>query len=524
MKKVDMKNKENIINGIILILLLLVTLVVMQRYSFLDYADDLVYKNTFLKYKDLFSWGVDFYNNWGGRVVIMGLLVVLLNSSVIIWRIFIPVTILVLFLFLRKIINQIYNSLLVSNILSIALVVLLWIWQSEYGIVWATGSVNYILPGSGLVAALFPFINLFIFNNGFTCSENKVLNILLWILSIFGGFFDCSFEQAGAILICTILILYSLYLITKKKIVRISSKVYILFCFYCVCATFSIIAPGNRVRAEQELYWGHVFKMFSFTDKLILGLENYINYFYSRPRLIILLISYLCFIIVALYQISKSKNIFTSIHIMTIMSGILLNIVTKLIEQPQGYVMNPYDRKDLLLLVVFGLTIIINALNLLIYGWIYSKNLGCLFVVLYLASVVSSTIVGLSPSIYVSGERVFFMSVLLQLLICVMVVAENLELFRIKFHSENVNNSKLILSTVLVCLSVYIIFIGCFLSIWRYQDRGHYIENVDLIEKESIYISDYYEEKTNDFYKLSIRSKDTDSWFEYNNWVNGNVG
>lgn len=153
------------------------------------YGDDLIFCHD-LDNRSLVQWCKEFYTNWGGRVPLLLLTVLFLYHSVKYWIIF-NTCIMTLFVFYTIHICKLFlkkyslKSLILTYIICFSLFILMPSNTFSEGALWITGSFNYLLPGTMLIVALYPFLALI---------NNKSVKKWEYILSYIGAFL-CSYSE-----------------------------------------------------------------------------------------------------------------------------------------------------------------------------------------------------------------------------------------------------------------------------------------------------------------------------------------
>lgn len=370
-------------------------------------GDDIVYKQAFNNISIL-EWCKNFYMRWGGRVPLQFLDIIFLNLPLILWKVcnsilyvLIPVYIYrFVCLFKEKITDQ--QSFLVNTCICVSLML---IPDSvvNYSITWITGSFNYLWPTTMLFLGIYPFIADVVGKK-----VKKIDMILAWI----GVFLACYAEQTAAVFIC-MTVFCCVYTFYKKR--KISITHITLFIFGVINAVIQYAAPGNMVRYDAELLkWYQNFDMYNFFDKVLLGVVHCLkNVFIPGFPLFILLLAFLG--ILTLKKDHSNQLCYLALCIFTI-------LVKKIVmEMNDGVIWQIHSTKILLSIAVLIFWMLLFAWNIMnCLSESVDSTIAALF---FLAVFASGIVMGMSPTVFASGERVFLISYILLILVIAFLIS-----------------------------------------------------------------------------------------------------
>jgi hypothetical protein len=219
-----------------------------------DRNDDLVFMESYQQYGSLIEWIRWFANNWGGRVIPQGLLVVLLQLPPIFFGILNGAAAMALAVFSKRIIDR--NGRIPDGAYCFALVLgLLFVFPGEVlrgTLYWKCADVLYLWGFSALFVALYPFVCLM---------RGKRIGIPAWIAAFLCAAYTASFEQAGICMTGMMILLYAYHVFflggceggAQNPAGRFGTVPVIVLLIVSTALTivFSMM-PGNAVRLEEE--------------------------------------------------------------------------------------------------------------------------------------------------------------------------------------------------------------------------------------------------------------------------------
>lgn len=397
----------------------------------------------------VFKWVYDRYFNWSGRVsieIVLGFI----NYNMIIWKILNSIMGGLLMLCISRFIVpdiESKNTRRNINIFLCCSFFFLYPYTVTSSMVWCTGSFYYLWAGTAMLCALLPFYQSILERK----TVYKITNWLYFIASWYASYM----EQEMAILLCFGAITLLVLKLQKRKIPRILMTQYIFIIFN---STISILAPGTSLRSLQEQHWypnfqntsrfERIFEAINWTNKHLLISSNVIFLIftflilmicwkkYRKTSRSVIMFSAIPFIFVLLriipfnaitsrvfnYQNGLTENLYQADGTKEITLNIE-GVLDRLFYDPMLAFNNGYVRFTELLpsIACFTITLFVGVLLLVCFK---DKRLKFITFILYYASLASGYIIGLSPTIYASGNRIFFVGDILILIILGLLLRE----------------------------------------------------------------------------------------------------
>lgn len=366
-------------------------------------TDDIVYGNAFNSISTCINWINEFYHVWSGRITLTILINIFVNLPIQIFKIANSIMFIVVIVSGYKIINILLDNInkTLKNILLIILFCLIFyisVPVINSGCLWIAGSMNYLWPLAGMLVAIIPFVSLI--------KDKKVKNIH-YVIFILANLLAGFAEQTGAILIAfgTIALIWGK--IERKKIDKLLIIHYIIILIFVL---INLLAPGNSVRSNaEELKWYPSFSMLSMSDKLVQGYINTADHIINDTTVLFSIIAVISSVLVISDKNIKNINkIIATIPIIYIILKVITanTVIYDELFNFQAFNINTlYSNTALLQLVSSSFILGIVAFQL-IYALENRKN-GVIAFILYCAGICSALTLSLSPTIYVSGNRVF---------------------------------------------------------------------------------------------------------------------
>jgi len=261
-----------------------------------DRNDDLVFMESYQQYGSLIEWIRWFANNWGGRVIPQGLLVVLLQLPPIFFGILNGAAAMALAVFSKRIIDR--NGRIPDGAYCFALVLgLLFVFPGEVlrgTLYWKCADVLYLWGFSALFVALYPFVCLM---------RGKRIGIPAWIAAFLCAAYTASFEQAGICMTGMMILLYAYHVFflggceggAQNPAGRFGTVPVIVLLIVSTALTivFSMM-PGNAVRLEEEtVRWYPQFAMQTIPEKAVQGLAYTVNGLEKQIMPVLLVLAWL---------------------------------------------------------------------------------------------------------------------------------------------------------------------------------------------------------------------------------------
>lgn len=348
----------------------------------------------------------DFYQNWGGRTPSIAIRLLMAEHNIWWFRAVSSMLWTVLLLSLQVLMNGHKASQTNKALLALCTFGVFFTLPFNVlfgGSFWASGAVVYLYPLVALLVALVPIIKL-LTND---VIERKWESIPYFIA---GGFAAYS-EQTGLILI-TMIVFAIIYLRKQGKAVKWLS---VFLIFILINLFVSMSAPGNSIRLQGELYWYTNFDMLSTFDKIIQGSVAVTTQLINRSYILILLS---LAVAIKLFSNGQSK-LDALLRIVPlgyfIYARYFSNTLSILsLETISGTVLLPSMYFDTIIL--FALVI---YLGYLVFDSFVDRIYGLFCSLLYFISLAVGAIIGFSPTVLASGDRVFFVT---NSLLCVIAI------------------------------------------------------------------------------------------------------
>lgn len=407
------------------------------------FGDDFVYMGI-LSNKSYFQWLVELYSVWSGRIVLTSFLILFLNIPIIIWRV----------------VNSFFLTLLVVSILKVTKLNKYYIFSIMFLVLklpinilnsssfWITGSINYLWPISASLYLIYILREFY---------ENKEINLFQYILSLFFAFIASNNEQSGLVLITFYTILIILKFLESRKLEK---KLSILYVFLILGYAILMLAPGNISRLNIEVL-GIMpgFRMLSVYDKLMYGINYSFQILFYNLKYYLLFMALLINIISL--KLGKKNLIFslipTSIIGMKIFFDLFINLnpycrscndLHYILFNYKYFSVNNFTEWihliPLIIALMYVLAVLINII-------LISKSIKILIFtsLTFIASISSSIVLGFSPTIEASGNRIYFLMVNLIILLIALLL-ENIEVKENKIFYIGVNSISIILVVQIV--------------------------------------------------------------------------
>lgn len=414
----------------ILLSCLAVLLWLMSGREFTTSNDDA----SFPKQLEMFDSALEYllfrYNSWSGRLAIDLVLPFVLKTNIWFWRIAntIVCTLLMSGIWILADMGKHSTAKRKQWFLSLFLFFLFFISKGEvleWGLFWATGSMNYLWPAAGLILALIPYNQLL---KGLTPKTSH------WVLILLPGIYSCYQEQTGLILITFSSFCMVTYFIAHKRFPFLAFCVWLIFFINFIVL---ISAPGNVMRMNEEIlkFYPH-FNAIPILEKIKLG-TNYtlLNHFLYESAKQFVIIPILTFYLVVQRKASKPIIILSLFALSYTVICILfarglegdfaiilnLDIYGTISEHTASKPLNIHITPIIIGLMTFLCLPII-------WFSMYKFELPFLRLSLfYFASIFSSFILSFSPTMYASGYRIFFVPDIMMIIVILLLLIESLK-------------------------------------------------------------------------------------------------
>lgn len=395
-------------------------------------GDDTYFIETVSKSKSIVDFVIMRYETWSGRIACELFISIFSLLPLFIWRILNTVVVLGLLICISNIIKISIlkenkedlgkSNIIINNFVCLSFFIIP-ISVTTRGCSWFTGSFNYLWPIFLCLVGISPFIYK-IYNKDVTKKH--------FIVAILSVLYASYMEQAGAVLICFgIITLIYLYKRDRKFYIALfAENIFILINL----AIYSL-APGNHLRTISETKtWYPTFDSLSLFQKLYQGICWTHSHLVRETTVLMLVISLFLFVIV----INRNNKLLT--RIVTFIPSLYfigsLIPINKMVLSTTSYEYK-YDIEAILGKIFFNpmlgivpeviSSVVIFSIIILLAIFIKDKNERYLCIIFYLASLTCGYILGLSPTIFASGPRIFFMTNILLIIIAGMLLKNILE-------------------------------------------------------------------------------------------------
>lgn len=376
--------------------------------SYRDFSDDYYFLSSADKYDGLIDFILFRYDNWSGRVILETILVLALKSRVL-WSLLISTSILILlFIFYDLCVKDIKLTREHSFFVSMFFF-LLSLSVTRESVWYITGAINYIVPLSCAVLSIFIIFR----KNDDTLFSKVAVCVLLVIAS-----------QSEQVCI-TVLAIFSgcfIYLFFRKKsfyfiFERERRSVLLYFIVFILGMFFLVSAPGNYVRLAAEHRYIPEFSSYSFFDKVFNGLDVYNSHFTSVGNYLTKLLLLSVFVN---FKSTRSSPLIITLKLV-VFFGALQSQLLFWMSSDAGYISYvDVGGYNFIISMMITLGSIISFLWLLAIS--FQEHFGnvdinaecfVFFVIVHalmFLSFITVVLIGLSPTVYQSGARIFLVS------------------------------------------------------------------------------------------------------------------
>lgn len=438
MNKIIVRLKKYLKNYYMPFFILFILMFFASCRSVIHPGDDEAFRNSFINNGGIIGWFKNYTAIWSGRVIPHFILIVLLNINLIFWRLlnslmFVIMAIGAYLLVINKDSDdrkKIFTSWIVCSLILFMPYAVLF-----SGGIWITGSVTYLWPMACAFISIVPFKRLL---------TGEINSKWMVISSIFASIYASYSEQSAAVMMAFVTLIIGYCFIKKIKV-----RWYHIFSYIIILinSIYSLTVVGNSVRSQaEELRFYPDFSMLSLVDKIFMGVNVTFNHLFNSGNIYLLLISIFIILIIE----NKKCDLVTK----------LMAIIPLLYTFPRFLnVGEIYKFDNINKLYVGGIkqylsyiaAMMVCLIIIYLFYVIYEKNECIIITLIFLAAMCCSIIMGISPTVYASGSRVFFATDVL-LIIC------NASLFK-KYIEKHKVNKILYISFISIALLLAIRFI-----------------------------------------------------------------
>lgn len=402
------KNRNNILlKGLMLCLLYALALWYFRDVRFGYTGDDQVYRTSIAIWGSWGNWIRAYYHGNSGRVLIHGLLILLLNGPLWVYKALAAAVLTGTWVMLWK-----YSDIGMSDrwkqfLVAAAVPVVFFLIPSEIrhdSTKWMSGALNYMYPVCLLLICLYPF---------FLCIQGKPISTGWKLLAVAAVPLCANMEQAAAVLAAMGIVCLCCCGLMKTPVRR--QDRYYLLVLWAVDLTIALIgycAPGNALRRETEMGALAGYGMLSLGDTLVMGVQTVLRHFYSFRGLFLWAVpAGIAF--VTFLRKKQRKNMLLALICLVLTAG--QNIIMRKAFDIEF--VHPYNWAYVIWLVF--------TLALLFYtGYVISlcmpdKAQQVWYLFLYYGAVAAVVVTCLSPTLYISAVRTCYIACILLALISV---------------------------------------------------------------------------------------------------------
>jgi len=327
------------------------------------------------------------YYNWSGRLSIELILLTTIKHSLF-WKFAIPISTLLLCYAIARMADFDKNKYR-ATLLTLTLGLLIKYDILKDSVLWVTGYYNYLLPAS---LCFFSMWQASIRSESITKMQFSAL---------FFSFIYSYSEQAAVFSLCFLLIIFTLKDIGNKKFISL------LFTITLINFLICYLAPGNKVRAAVEAWFAFPqFLNLTLFQKLSLGVSCFYKHATDKHNLLYQLLLITC----AILNIKRKRGLITYIatsfillHIALVYFGSGLNIHLYQTQVFDEYFWVSYRSFiSLAISLIAFLSVILTIIEC-------DKNMGInIPSVAITCGTITVLAMGLSPTVFESGERIYF--------------------------------------------------------------------------------------------------------------------
>jgi hypothetical protein len=370
--------------------------------------------------RSLVSWLMEYYRTWSGRLAIDAV-TSLVIPHLWLWRILNAGMLTLLLYSAAAMLRREHDMRTVLFFIAGAVLISPEVWLEAAW--WMTGSFNYLWP-----AALGTFACL-----RFVRPEGPAW---LFLLTIPAAVYACFQEQAAALLLVFQCILGGRLAwfgaLRWQHVVQVAASVGAL--------AVLVMAPGSAVRfAAMVFHWFPEYAMLTWPERLFSGLQRTLGHAFVLQHGVGVLFAALLLRVGRMRCAGSGARAFMSLPLLVLLLpaallhlGPLVGGGAQTAEWLQRFLAEPDDHRD------YWIGEVANAANGRLYlsfamGSLAAAAAACslywifrtegrwpagLAVLVWLASMASSAVLGLSPTLYASSERIFWMQDLMVLGLC----------------------------------------------------------------------------------------------------------
>lgn len=369
-------------------------------------SDDIWFAKKAIEEPDHLKWVISRYYDWSSRSPIEYALISLIDKYMS-WSIINSIAFATLLTSLSYFSNYSReNKELLHSAIAIAMCILLMPRNIFFdGMVWMTGSFNYLWPVSIATVAYAVLFRLAV-----SGIENRSI---IWV-GIF-SFALSSFNEQIAITNVIMIVLAFAYCKANKLP---SGKVLTMFIPVFIIMLYIVTCPGNNVRYNSEVTkWFSNYKDLSFIQKSMLGLNLYADSLLSHKTLTPA--------IMAITACLACKNNLRIIPLLASMALIIFAIVyssPEILSKTRFNSDTIYSSQSILRVIISLIITAMIVMPVVISQW--KSPLSFISLGIFASAIASASVLGFSPTVYASGDRVLYVTYIMFSLFAGLCVAE----------------------------------------------------------------------------------------------------
>jgi hypothetical protein len=396
MKKIFNKKLINYIPFLVLFVIMF-----LLHFNTRIFNDDLFF-GSILNENNLFSWLGTRWNTWTSRLILETLEVIFDTININFWRICNSF----MFVLLAYSISRIFSKGDLNSNKKICTLILIYPFLNLYSAGWVSTTIVYLWTGALGLFSLIPLKNEF--------DEIKTSKIQ-YILSFLALMVAINQEQ-----MCCLILGFSLvsFFMMKKENKKTKYSIFLMISSI-ISLIIIMLCPGNSLRSVEEVTkWYPAYSNFNILDKIYLGLVPTVAAIIKNKILIIIL----CISLSYGFYKNKANNFLKTFSL--IITGLVLlltvfknNILSSFeyidlfinilnMEDIPNFALSSYNLY-LILPLIFSIFLII-SLTILIFNYFKDEKRNLIYPIIFLGGFASKFMMGLSPTIFASGDRTTF--------------------------------------------------------------------------------------------------------------------
>lgn len=396
-----------------------------------DFTDDVVFPIQILPYETVLDWITYRYHEWSGRIFSEAFVYIFAKLPFFLWQLIAvamyAVSSVFLFMFYRLFSTT--QSSTKDYVMAIAALGLPFLMHTSVfadGAVWMTGSIVYVWMTTLALVALYPIFSY--------VKSGKLPKLVFIIAGVIAAIIATgSQEQVGAVLLgLTLLLLgYNVFTWIHKNQVKFPWYLVIMFLIIAIAFTVSVLAPGNKIRVDQEtIRWLPDFYATPLLERLHYGYRWLIEAFINHTGYLLVLVwGLMAALLIKKPSIRLFDKAVASLLVVLIIFTLSHGIepLKVLFEFSATWKPDLSNRILAFNVIPWGLVLITTALvPLLIFP---KKKLGYFLAILFFAAVAAATIITISPTLYASGWRSVFVSSVILVVIAYLLLDKAIDAY-----------------------------------------------------------------------------------------------